>query len=343
MRALLTDEQVMLQETVVSLAKSHGMLNPGDLLTIDRGRTWRDLADSGILALRTAEMDAAASGVEVALVAEALASALVPVPYLGSAVMAAELLRLAGAPEDWSDGLDVGDRRAAVLLDPGLGHLAHIDGAAQAVAFDAEGASFVLCLGGAPSNLELLRLDPGSFERTDAADLTRGMLRATDPPRREAATPLADNVLDRWLALSLVAASADIIGAMHGSLTRFVEYSKVRVQFDVPIGSFQAIQHMCAEALISVEAARSVTMYAAWAVDELDSGSTLLAARTAKAYTSRMARTVCEAMMQCFGGVGQTWENIAHFYLRRALLSRELLGNEEIQLAEIADVRLGRR
>jgi len=341
-RALLTDEQVMLKETVLSLATAHGMVNPGDLSTIDRGRTWQDLADSGILALRSTETDAAASGVEVALVTEALASALVPVPYLGSAVMAAELLRLAEAPPDWTQGLDDGQRRAGVLLDPALGALALLERAPQAVAFDAEGADFVLCLGGTSAHPELVRLDIDAFERVNAADLTRGVLRMTGTPRAEASLALGDNVIDQWLALCLVGASADIVGAMDGSLHRFVEYSKARVQFGVPIGSFQAVQHMCAEALISTEAARSVTTYAAWAVDELDAGEALLAARTAKAYASRTARTVCETMMQCYGGIGQTWENIAHFYLRRALTSRELFGNEEVQLAEIADFRLRR-
>jgi alkylation response protein AidB-like acyl-CoA dehydrogenase len=129
---------------------------------------------------------------------------------------------------------------------------------------------------------------------------------------------------------------------MRGALDGVVQYAKQRVQFGVPIGSFQAVQHMCAEALVKVEGAASATKYAAWAVDELDPAAALLAARTAKAYAGAVARDVPETVMQVYGGIGQTWESIAHFYLRRTLLDRQVLGDEQAQLAHLADSRLGR-
>jgi alkylation response protein AidB-like acyl-CoA dehydrogenase len=122
---------------------------------------------------------------------------------------------------------------------------------------------------------------------------------------------------------------------------RVVEYSKTRIQYGVPIGSFQAVQHMCAEMLVETEAAASVTNYAAWAVDELDAGAGLLAARTAKAYCAPVAKQVGEMLMQAYGGIGQTWEHEAHLRTRRVMFDRKIFGDEAYQLLAIADLRMG--
>jgi alkylation response protein AidB-like acyl-CoA dehydrogenase len=156
----------------------------------------------------------------------------------------------------------------------------------------------------------------------------------------------ADRAIDRenrdgWLALALVAVSADAIGVMSSALTRAVDYAKERVQYGVKIGSFQAIQHMCADAFVQIEASASLNRYAAWAVDALACDEALLAARVAKAYSSSVAREVTETVMQVFGGIGQTWEHVAHLHTRRALTDRALFGDESHHLLDIADARLG--
>jgi alkylation response protein AidB-like acyl-CoA dehydrogenase len=339
--ALLTEEQSMLKETAGALARAHGVANPNDLDTVDRARTWQELADAGLLGLRAGDgaTEPAASGVEAMLVVEELAATLAPVPYLGSAVMATELLRLADAPPEWSEGMEEGTSRTTVVLTSDLAGLVHADDVAQGVAFDAQDASHALCLGGTAAAPEVVRLDVGSFEVLDAADMTRHLSRVA-AAGTSSSVPIEPVLLDRWLAMSLVGASADIVGAMRGALEGVVEYSKEREQFGVAIGSFQAVQHLCAEALVSTQAARSMTNYAAWAVDELDAEEALLAARAAKAYASRTARPVCETAMQVYGGIGQTWENICHVYLRRALTDRKLLGDDDAQLDAIADMRL---
>jgi alkylation response protein AidB-like acyl-CoA dehydrogenase len=127
---------------------------------------------------------------------------------------------------------------------------------------------------------------------------------------------------------------------MREALQRAVDYAKERVQYGVPIGSFQAIQHLCADTLVQVEATASAVRYAAWALDELAPGEALLAARTAKAHMAGVARDVTETVMQVFGGIGQTWEHIAHVFTRRALVDRQLLGDGPTQLDAIADARL---
>ena len=100
-----------------------------------------------------------------------------------------------------------------------------------------------------------------------------------------------------------------------------------RRQYGRSIGSFQAVQHLLADAHVLTEGSRSVTLHAAWAVDALPAGRRAGRRRgLAKAYCARAARTVCETAIQVHGGIGNTWECLAHVYLRRALLSSELLG-----------------
>ena len=93
---------------------------------------------------------------------------------------------------------------------------------------------------------------------------------------------------------------------------------------------------------VACEGLRSTNNHASWSVDEEDVPDALLAARVVTAYASRQMLGVTETAMQMYGGIGQTWEHIAHFYARRVLLNRYLLGDAQLQLAAIADRRLER-
>jgi alkylation response protein AidB-like acyl-CoA dehydrogenase len=109
----------------------------------------------------------------------------------------------------------------------------------------------------------------------------------------------------------------------------------------VPIGSFQAVQHLLAESRCLLEGAFSSALNVSWAVDELDPGEARMAGRVAKAYGARAARTVCETAVQVHGGMGNTWDCIVHVYLRRALLSTQWFGDDGEQLRQLARTRLG--
>ncbi|WP_433347128.1 acyl-CoA dehydrogenase family protein [Microtetraspora malaysiensis] len=345
MLALLSDEQQMLKEVAAQLAGSAGPANPGDLHTLDRDAAWRSLAQSGLLALRTRDDGRpAGSGVEVAVVAEALGAGLVPVPYLGSAVLATELLALAGA-HDEAEALAEGAARTGVLLDRDLSALAVLPGDQIVYGWDVDGAADALALTAVPGGHQVVRVSLATgFTAANGADLTRTLLRSDGPIDAAALTPvggpLSDEHLRRWEALALTALSADTVGVMRSAVDRAVAYTKERVQYGVLIGSFQAVQHMCAEAYVQAEGAASAVNYAAWAVDELDPDEALLAARTAKAQCATVAREVTETVMQVFGGIGQTYEHIAHVHTRRALTNRQVLGDEGVHLLRIADVRL---
>jgi alkylation response protein AidB-like acyl-CoA dehydrogenase len=122
---------------------------------------------------------------------------------------------------------------------------------------------------------------------------------------------------------------------MRGALTLAVDYARARRQYDAPIGSFQAVQHLLADARTLMEGSRSIALHAAWAVDALGAPDALAAASAAKAYCTRAGRTVCETAIQVHGGIGNTWECPAHVFLRRALLSGEVLGGIGASLARV--------
>jgi alkylation response protein AidB-like acyl-CoA dehydrogenase len=135
--------------------------------------------------------------------------------------------------------------------------------------------------------------------------------------------------LERWMARALALISADLLGVMSGTLTEAVAHTADRVQYGRPIGSFQAVQHLCADQLVTIEATRSSIWHAAWASDVLAPQVALEAARLTKIYCTSGALEVTEAAIQVWGGLGMTWEVRAHLFLRRALLSRLLFGDHE--------------
>jgi alkylation response protein AidB-like acyl-CoA dehydrogenase len=146
----------------------------------------------------------------------------------------------------------------------------------------------------------------------------------------------ADSVLSApgkgWEAVSRildrgkVALCAEMCGGAQKVLDMTVEYAKMREQFGRPIGSFQAIQHKCANMLVQVESAKSATYYAAWAVAN-DAPEAPLAAAMAKAYCSDAYRQVTAEGIQVHGGIGFTWEHDIHIYFKRAKGSEVTFGD----------------
>jgi alkylation response protein AidB-like acyl-CoA dehydrogenase len=263
-----------------------------------------------------------ASAVEVSLVAEELGRGLADTAFLGP-TLAADLRRRAGAPAAGAP--------ETVLLTADLSALARVGDEGvprRAVAVDAHGASRALVLlpgaGGATLGAVALAGGPAGV------DLTRPSLgcapAAPVSPVEGQGRTLSRDDLAHWQGLGLAAACGDLVGVMRGALTLAVDYARARRQYDAPIGSFQAVQHLLADALTVMEGSRSIALHAAWAVDALDGDDALAAASAAKAYCTRAARTVCETSIQVHGGIGNTWECLAHVFLRRALLSGEVLG-----------------
>ncbi len=330
----LSPEQRALRDSAAQVVDRLGPDAVGELDDPERAaKLDAAVAASGWRELRTATDGGApwASGVEVALVAEELGRGLADAPFLGP-TLAAELRRLAGAPPAAAP--------ETVVLAPDLSALACRPlgtPAGDGVAVDARGSAAALVLVPAVGGHALAQVAlPGG---TGRVDLTRATV-ALDPATAVVTVPdqahlVTDDGETRWTALGLALTSADLVGTMRGAVRLAADYAKQRRQYGKAIGSFQAVQHLLADAFVAVEGARSAALHAAWAVDALPAGDALAAAAVAKAYSARAARTVCETAIQVHGGIGNTWECLAHVYLRRALLSGDVLGGAGANLARV--------
>ncbi|ASL13496.1 acyl-CoA dehydrogenase family protein [Mycobacterium intracellulare] len=284
----LTTEQQQLRDAAAKLADDLGPATVQDLDDQNRiTRLDKQIESTGWRSLRSD----GASGVEVAIVAEEFGRRLVDTPFLGP-VLADDLARHIG--EDASG--------TTVAVDDRV--------------IDARGARRAFALsGGAVSAVDVQAL-------TDGVDLTRAEATIVGSP--VALGEMSPEVAEQWRALALVATTADLVGIARGAHAVACDYARIREQYGKQIGSYQAIAHLLAESLALIEGSVSVLRHAAWAVDELAPAEAIRAAQIAKVYCARATRTVCETAIQVHGGIGNTWECVAHVYLRRALTSTEL-------------------
>jgi len=139
-------------------------------------------------------------------------------------------------------------------------------------------------------------------------------------PRRVEPSVVAD-VVER----ATVALAAEMVGTARRLFDMTLAYAKERVQFDVPIGSFQAIQHKLADVSLGVERAQSAVQYAAMCVDA-GSPERHRAAHVAKAAAGSAATRAAKDGIQIHGGIGYTWEHDLHFFIRRAYASEHWMG-----------------
>ncbi|ASW89085.1 acyl-CoA dehydrogenase family protein [Mycobacterium marseillense] len=284
----LTTEQQQLRDAAAKLADDLGPATVQDLDDQTRiTRLDKQIESTGWRSLRSD----GASGVEVAIVAEEFGRRLVDTPFLGP-VLADDLARHIG--EDASAAtVAVADR-----------------------VVDARGARRALSLlGGAVSAADVQAV-------TDGVDLTRAEAKIVGSP--QTLGEVSSEAAEQWRALALVTTTADLVGIARGAHAVACDYAKIREQYGKQIGSYQAIAHLLAESLALIEGSVSVLRHAAWAVDELAPAEAIRAAQIAKVYCARATRTVCETAIQVHGGIGNTWECVAHVYLRRALTSTEL-------------------
>jgi alkylation response protein AidB-like acyl-CoA dehydrogenase len=302
---------------------------------------WPALVEYGLVAMAVpVELGGSgARGIDAALVVEQLASALAPAPFLAAGVWGPALLAAAGAV-DAVTAVGSGALRLVPVLRTDLSGLAPAD--QGGVAFDSRGAGAGLALGSDGRLVAMALGDP-----TGAVDLTRILRRVAPGDDRGIDVGVAlGGVVDadastRVEALALAGLAADLVGVMQAVVDAAVAYVQERVQFGVPVGSFQAVQHLAAHAKVLLEGSRSSMWHAAWASDALAPAEALMASRQAKAFCSEAGRQVGEIGIQLFGGIGLTWEELAHVRLRRILMSRRILGDEAAQYRDIAIARLG--
>ncbi len=322
MSIAITEEQAALAASIRAWAAS---ARPVDAVRDGRiGEPPPGLADLGLFGVAIPD-DVGGAGGTIADLAAGLAEAaevLVPGPVLGTALGGALLARNPEAAKEILPGLADGTERLAVV--PGSGFLVSdsiVDGESGPT-LDVHPSAWLLVSAGDVSVL----IPPGTpgvaIEQLDPFDVSRpvGRVRcvnvAVPPEAVFEALPVDD------YAATLGAAEA--AGIARWCLRTAVEYAKVREQFGRPIGSFQAVKHLCAEMLCRAESADALAWDAAMAAD--DAAQHSLAAAAAAAFALDAAVANAKDCVQVLGGIGFTWEHDAHLYLRRAVALRQWLG-----------------
>jgi alkylation response protein AidB-like acyl-CoA dehydrogenase len=330
---------------------------------------WRRLAgELGLIGLVVPEEHggSGAGQVERAIVLEELGRALVPVPFLASAVLAVDTLLALddeAARAELLPALAEGERIGTLAVAEGGGDWDPSGGATTATERDGGwrlDGDKTFVLSGDVADLVLVyaatSAGPGWFAvdgspDSPAAGLERTTLKSLDPTRRLARLHFADTPArplasaDPAAALALVAdlaavaLAAEQLGGLERAMELTVDYAKVRVQFGRPIGSYQAVKHGCADMYSAWEHGVSVVRYAAWAAEH-DRAELPVAAELAQTYLGPAYFEVATDMVQFHGGVGYTWEHDAHLYYKRAKSSELLLGSPARHRARLAD-RLG--
>jgi len=318
-------------------------------------RTWSQLAGQlGLPGLIIPEKHggSGAGPVELAVACEEMGRALLCAPFFATAVLAAQALLACGdqgAADEFLPGIADGTTIATLAVAEDDGGWSADGVATRARRPGRSGDGYVLdghksfVIDGHVADLLLVvaRADggPSLFAVRGGADgLGRRPLETLDLTRKQAALSLdavparligaegsAADVVAATLRLAAVALAAEQVGGAQRCLDMSIEYAKIRMQFGRPIGSFQAIKHMCADMLLEVESARSAAYYAAWAAQDGSDELPLLAS-LAKACCSEAYFRAAADNIQIHGGIGFTWEHDAHLYYRRAKSAELMLG-----------------
>jgi alkylation response protein AidB-like acyl-CoA dehydrogenase len=321
---------------------------------------WKKLAEQGWLGLIYPEpYDGMALGlVDLVVLMEEMGRAVAPGPYFSTVLLGGLAVLEAGSDaqkKEWLPKIAAGDKRVALAwMEPS----AQLGPAGVTLAAVEKGGKYTL------SGTKLFVHDAHTADALVVAARTRAgagadgvslflvptgtkglavtLLPTMDQTRKLCEVSCADVTvgadallgaagagwapLARVLDRATVALCAEMCGGAQKVLDMTVEYAKIRQAFGRPIGSYQGVKHRAADMLVDVENSKSITYYAAWALDE-GSPEAPLAVSMAKAYVSDAFRRVAAAGIQLHGGIGFTWEHDLHLYFKRAKGSEFTFGD----------------
>jgi alkylation response protein AidB-like acyl-CoA dehydrogenase len=310
----LSDEERLLQDTVADFGRAHfGGANAPRSPEAEWKFSWDELTKLGLTGILVPERLGGAGGtlLDACLVAEQLGRSEAWIPFAGNSIAAASALAAAGQDADLTRLAE--GKIYSLLVDERL----RWPTAAPVLALDwRDGARGVLAAGGDTVDVMDLAAEGITVDGVVATDPLHPAAHVGGLVPRESAPP--GPALRHALAAGRVGFAAWLTGVASTALDQAVAYSKEREQFGVPIGSFQAVQHLCADMVVDVETARSVSYGAAWTVANRPLAEAERSAAAAKSWCSRAAVRVCENSIQVLGGIGVTWEHPAHLRLRTA-------------------------
>ncbi|MFL6089961.1 MAG: acyl-CoA dehydrogenase family protein [Aeromicrobium sp.] len=296
--------------------------------------SWSEVVSQGVATIAVPDALGGGGGslLDLAVAVEACAHGLVPGPVLGTA-LAATLVSSAG--ESAALKSMVAGAKAGVAVQP----LPVADGrlVGQVVVPGVELDWIVLGGSGSGSDAEtwfVVSADQVTMTAVEGLDLSRGASRLAVDVDVTDLQELPDVTTASVLRGAIALASAEASGLASWCLATAVDYAKVREQFGQPIGRFQAVKHLCAGMLETVEAISAVAWDAATTADQDGQGD--LAADVAAAIALDGAVQVAQDCIQVLGGIGFTFEHSAHLYLRRAVALRSWLGAGDRHAARLA-------
>ena len=333
-----TSEQFAVRELIRSWAPGSGAVVAARDGEQGRPDAWRApydaLAQLGIFGVAVAEEHGGAGGTveDLCAMVDEAAAAMVPGPV---ATTALATLVIGGTHGELLESLASGERVAGVAL---AADLRFGDGRASGTAEFVLGADAggVLLL---PAGDTFVLIDAGAdgvtIEPRKATDFSRPLARVVLDSVPAEALPLAVQTV-KDLAATVFA--AETAGLARWQLETATEYAKVREQFGKPIGSFQAIKHMCAEMLLRAEQISVAAADAAKAASDVaGTGEQLsIAAAVAASAGIEAAKANAKDCIQVLGGIGITFEHDAHLYLRRAYGIAQFLGGAPLWLRRVA-------
>jgi alkylation response protein AidB-like acyl-CoA dehydrogenase len=295
---------------------------PADVPAVDR-KEWLGLAEMGVFGVTRPE-SAGGLGLgmaDAAIVFEELGRALVPGPLVAT-FLASEFVPGA-VPAGTGPGSD--PVTMLDLRDPS-GVVEHLACAAHLVCVGDDGLDLMPADAVAAAATQALRpLDPLTPVWQLGA-LTTGGKRIGEP-----------SDAGRWRLRGALLVSALQVGVAQGALDLAVGYAKERVQFGRVIGSFQAVKHLLAESLVRVDLARAAVLSAALTIDEPRAADPDEAVSAAKVLADEAATAGGRTCVQVHGGMGFTWEVLAHLYLKRAWYLETCFGQPDEHAARLAD------
>lgn len=363
----LTSEQQMLQDSVRRyLEKTYDFETRLSKISVeyrnDRAQ-WRVFAESGWLAVALPEEQGGLGGsiIDTALIMNELGRALVVEPYLGCAVLGAQTLHAAASNSNAAKLLSAvadGSMKIAVAYSEpeSRGQLETISTIAKPVegGYRLSGQK-TLVLGGleADSFIVSARIPPSP---NGSADLTLFLLAASSPGVHRHALRLHDGswaaqidfdqafathsavlgepglglrALRQGVSQAMAAICAELIGCMERAIELTADYLRVRKQFGVAIGSFQALQHRMADMATELEVSRSMLFSVLASSEDENMERRWIAACQAKASIGRAAKLVCGQAIQLHGGIGMTEEYAVGHYFKRAMVADTLFGSSD--------------
>ena len=376
MESWLNEEQTLLKESALRFVdKEYGFAQRRARVDSEEGfsrDTWARFAEFGWLAAAIPEADGGLGGdaVHLAVLMEAFGRGLVVEPYLASVVLGGGLLVAAGNA-DQKAALLPALAEGKLMLAFAHGeprarfNLAHVETRAEAegdgfrlsgrksVVFHAAGADKIIVSARNAGNardregISLFLLDRGAeglhlraYPTVDgqrAADLALDNVRVPEAAllgEPGAALPLIERVVDE----AIIAVSAEAVGAMETLVAMTGDYLKTRVQFGVPIASFQVLQHRVVEMFAAAELTKALTYRAAAALATADPVTRAKAAAAAKAQVGKAGKFIGQQAVQLHGGMGMTDELAVGHYFKRLTTIGALFGDRDHHLRRFAEL-----